>query len=165
MPAPRRLPTSDVLLSLRNQGWTYEDIANEYGVTKGAVYLALRQARATTTRPSHRHLIPWVVRSDHAHAKPVTMLRLLGRRERGDELPLPKARMLDKWLRGMRDNELVVCYDPEMPPNPASPTVGGFYYSRRRKSDGDSLVRAVNDADAADAEDKAKRSRVKAAAV
>lgn len=148
MPAPKRLPTSDVLLSLRQQGWTYEDIATEYGVTKGAVYLALRQARATSTRPSHKNLIPWTVRAEHAHAKPAGMLRLLGRRESGEELPAVKSRMLDRWLAGMHDNHLVVCYSPDMPPNPASPTTGGFYYSRRRKSDGKSLIRFTPEGEA-----------------
>jgi hypothetical protein len=142
MPAPRILPPSDVLLQMRNSGHTYEDIANEFGVSKGAVYLQLRQARATDKRPSYKHLIPWTVRTDHAHAHPVTMLRLLGRRQKGETLPPVKSRLLDKWLEGMAENGLVLCYHPDAPPNPASRSTGGFYYKRREESDGDSLVRA-----------------------
>jgi hypothetical protein len=49
--------------------------------------------------------------------------------------------MLDKWLAEIKEADVVVCYDRTMAPNPAS-TTGGFYYSKRRPEDGDSLVRA-----------------------
>ncbi|GAB3847438.1 hypothetical protein GCM10029963_28920 [Micromonospora andamanensis] len=61
-------------------------------------------------------------------------------------LPPVKKRMLDKWLREIQEAGVVVCYDPDMEPNPASKT-GGFYYSRRRTSDGDSLIRVEQDAE------------------
>ncbi len=141
MPAHRVLPDNDVLIRLRNQGWSYEDIAQEFGVTKGAVYLRLRQANATTERPSYAHLIPWTVKTEHAHGRPAQMLRLVGRKERGDEIPEPKARMLAKWLREMREADCVVDYDPDYPPNPANPKNGGWHYRRRRPEDGESLVR------------------------
>ena len=151
MPAPRQLPDATTLVNLRNQGWTYADIAAEYGVTKGAVYLQLQQANATKDRPSYKHLIPWVVKREHAYAHPAMMLRLLGRRQNGDALPEVKSRMLDKWLRELREADVVVCYHPEMAPNAASPKEGGWYYSTRRPSDGDSLIRY---------EEKAKPPRV-----
>lgn len=141
MGAPRRLPTSDVLLQMRQQGWKYDQIAAEYGVSISAVYQQLRQARAVVPQKRHADLIPWRIKTEHAHAHPVTMLRLLGRRERGEQLPVAKSRMLDKWLDDVKEADVVLCYDPEYPPNPASPSVGGFYYSRRRPEDGDSLTR------------------------
>ncbi len=156
MPAQRLLPASDILYGLRRQGWSYDDIAAEYGVSKGAVYLQLRQAKAVVKRPSYKHLIPWTVRLDHAHAHPVMMLRLLGRRQKGDDtIPGVKARLLDKWLREVAEADVVLCYDPDYPPNPASPTSGGFYYSRRQPEDGESLTRSdVPTRDALDAEVK-----------
>lgn len=141
MPAPRQLPGTEVLLSLRKQKWTYEQIANEYGVTPGAVYLRLREAGAVKKRPRHSELIPWKVRNEHMHAHPVAMLRLLARRQGGEELPKRKQQQLDKWLREIEEAGVVVCYDPEQGPNPASPKVGGWYYSRRRDSDGDGPIR------------------------
>jgi hypothetical protein len=132
MPAPRLLPDNDVLAALRRQGWTYDDIARQYGVSRGAVYLRLKQAHATTTRARHAALIPWTVALRHAQAVPVRMLRLLGQRENGDTLSPAKARMLDKWLIEVGEADVVICYEPEYPPNPASPENGGFYYSRRR---------------------------------
>ena len=141
MPAPKILPTSDVLVKLRQQGWTYDDIAAEYGVTKGAVYLALRQAKAVKDRPRYDQLIPWTVKSEHASARPAMMLRLFGRREAGLEIPRPKARMLDKWLAEVREADVVVDYAPDFPPNPASPVTGGWHYRRRIAEDGDGLIR------------------------
>lgn len=142
MPAQRQLPDNEVLVRLRRQGWSYDAIAAEFAVTRGAVYLRLKQVSgATTQRPDYSHLIPWVVAKRHTQAVPVNMLRLLGRRQNGEELTQRNATMLDNWLAKIAEADVVVCYDPEMGPNPASPTAGGFYYSRRRKSDGDSLVR------------------------
>ena len=145
MPAPRQLPTSDVLRQLRQQGKTYEEIAAMYGVTKGAVYWQLRDAGISRKRPDHKKYLPWKVRTQHAHARPAMMLRLLSRREQGDEIPEVKNRMLDKWLQEIKEADVVVCYHRDMVPNPASPTTGGFYYSKRRPEDGDNIIRAVED--------------------
>lgn len=141
MPAPRQLPDNETLKKLREQGWTYQEIADQYGVTKGAVYLHLQQAKATKKRPSYKHLIPWTVKTQHAYAHPAMMLRLYGRREAGQPIPEVKARMLDKWLREIQSANVVVMYHPETPPNPASPNVGGWYYAERKPEDGESLIR------------------------
>ncbi|WP_326827325.1 hypothetical protein [Streptomyces sp. NBC_01751] len=114
---------------------TYEQIAEHYGVTKGAVYWQLRDANLAKPRADHKKYVPWTVKAAHAHARPAMMLRLMSRREQGDTLPEVKERMLDKWLHEVKEADVVVCYDREMPPNPASPTMGGFYYSKRRPSD------------------------------
>ncbi|MEU9975054.1 hypothetical protein [Streptomyces sp. NPDC051014] len=140
MPAPKRLPTSDVLRKLREDNWTYEEIGAKYGVTKGAVYLALRDAKQVKDRPDHSKYLPWKVRTEHNQARPAAMLRFYSRREQGDKIPAVKERMLDKWLAEVKAADVVVCYNREQVPNPASPT-GGWYYSKRRPSDGDSLIR------------------------
>lgn len=142
MPAPRQLPSSDVLRAHRNAQMTYAQIAEQYGVTPGAVYWQLQASGQTKTRPNHKRHIPWKVKTEHAHARPAMMLRLLSRQESGDvTIPDVKARMLGKWLREVTEADVVVCYDRTMPPNPASPNTGGFYYSKRRPEDGDSIIR------------------------
>ncbi|MFD6970573.1 hypothetical protein [Streptomyces sp. NPDC059949] len=121
---------------------SYEQIAEMYGVTKGAVYWQLQASGQTKKRPDHKRFIPWTVKAEHAHARPVMMLRLLSRQENGDEsIPDVKLRMLTKWLGEVKAADVVVCYDRGMPPNPASPSTGGFYYSKRRPEDGDSIIR------------------------
>lgn len=141
MAAPRKLPGKDVLISLRNRGWTDQQIAAQYGVSKHAVYLQLRDAGATKARPNYRAFIPWRVRRAHTWTYPPTMLRYLAQQSEGKELPEAKARLLRKWLADIREADVVVCYDPEIPPNPASPVTGGFYYARRRPEDGESIIR------------------------
>ena len=148
MPAQRQLPDTETLKKLRREGWSYADIGETYGVTKGAVYFQLQNAKATKARPSYKHLIPWTVRREHQYAHPAMMLRLLGRREAGLEIPDVKGRMLDKWLRELREANVVVCYHPDMIPNAASPKAGGWYYASRKPSDGDSLIRFAPDAPA-----------------
>jgi transcriptional regulator with XRE-family HTH domain len=142
MPAPRKLPDGDVLKALRQQGMTYEEIGEQYGVTAGAVYWQLANAGVVKTRPDHSKYLPWKVKTEHAHCRPATMLRYLSRREQGHTIPAVKERMLDKWLAEVKEADVVVCYGRDIPPNPASPT-GGFYYSKRRPEDGDNLIRVA----------------------
>ncbi|MDG4825977.1 hypothetical protein O7635_29360 [Asanoa sp. WMMD1127] len=142
MPARRVLPDNSVLVQLRHDGWQYSDIAAHYGTTENAVYLRLRQANAVKPRARHDDFIPWRVAKEHTYAHPALMLRYLAQREAGESpLPPAKSRMVDKWLRGIRENGLVLCYDREQPPNDASPKTGGFFYMRRRPEDGDNLIR------------------------
>lgn len=142
MAAPRLLPDNDVLVSLRRQGWTYDDIAREYGVSRGAVYLRLKQAQgAVSPRARHSALLPWTVAVRHAQAVPARMLRLLGQKQSGDSLPPVKVKMLNGWLDELDDADVVVCYHPQYPANPASPDTGGFHYARKLK--GEKLVREV----------------------
>ena len=148
MPAPRKLPSNEVLLKLREKGLSYADIASQYDVTEGAVYWQLRDAGATRQRADHSKYLPWKVKVEHAHTRPATLLRYLSRREhaengRAEPLPEPKERMVTKWLAEVKEAGVVVCYDREMPPNPASPKTGGFYYSKRRPEDGDSVIRCA----------------------
>lgn len=147
MPAQKILPTSDVLRRLRREGKTYAEIADMYGVTKGAVYLSCREAGLTSPRPSYKDTLPWRVRTDHLHAYPAMMLRLYGRRQqgRGDTIPAQKARMLDRWLVEMRTHGLMVIYDPEIPSNPASRNGGFAYVPRTPDLDPDTLVWVAED--------------------
>lgn len=127
---------------LRRQGVTYKQIAEQYGVTETAVYLRLKaDGLAGDQKVSHKELIPWVVKGEHHHAHPALMLRVLSRERQGLGNSQPRKRMLDKWLAEIKAADVVVCYDPDMPPNPASPITGGWWYSRRRKGDGDSIIR------------------------
>lgn len=147
MPAPKILPGDIELRHLVQRGWTYREIAEFYGVTESAVYLRLRNAGLTRKNISHLKNLPWKVEARHRFAYPMQMLRILGQLRAGRELSEPKRRMLDRWLEGMRQHNVVLCYDPDMPPNPASKP-GGFYYSRRRPEDGDSIWRAGSAAEA-----------------
>jgi hypothetical protein len=49
-PAREKLPNVDVLTTLRDEGWTYDDIARQYGVSRGAVELRLAAGRTLGQR-------------------------------------------------------------------------------------------------------------------
>lgn len=141
MAAPRLLPDRTTLERLRRNNVTYKEIADMYGVTEAAVYMRLRDEGLVTGRKvSHKELIPWSVKKEHQHAHPALMLRTLSRRRQG--LPnLPQRdSMLDRWLDDLEAKDAVVMYDPEMPPVAGIPQ-GGWWYAKRRKSDGDSIIR------------------------
>jgi hypothetical protein len=132
VPRPRVLPPDEQLLKMREDK-TYDEIAGIYGVTKSAVAWRFKAMGRTREQPSYKHIRPWRVRAEHEHAHPSLMLRLYGRREAGRDLTPAQERMLDRWLQEVRAADVVIGYDPEFPPNPASPKTGGWFYVKRRK--------------------------------
>jgi hypothetical protein len=142
MAATRLLPDKATLERHRREGLTYADIATRYGVTEQAVWARMKHdGIRTANRADHSALIPWQVRKEHANTFPILMLRTLSRRRQGIDNTPERERMLDNWLANLKAQNAVVCYDPEMWPNPASPKLGGWFYAKRRKSDGDSIIR------------------------
>jgi hypothetical protein len=147
MPAHKRLPDNDTLLQLLNQNWTYQQIADRYGVTTQAVFLAARRIPgATQPRPTYKEELPWALAKEHHHARPAAYLRSLGRRRANvaagrpvnEGLTEKKANALDRWLEGLERDGQVVIYDRRIPPNPASSS-GGFAYVPRLPSDNPEL--------------------------
>lgn len=128
MSAPK-LPPNEVL-ALRTAGKSIDAIAAHCGVSTRAVKYALRALGATRAPRNLRAHIPWTVRTVHAHARPVRMLRLLAQRDLG-ELDPGRVRGLEAWLQWMDDMDRVVCYDPER----------GFSYQQRTLADGSRLTR------------------------
>lgn len=143
MPRERKLPPTNELVRLRDEGWTLKRIADAYGVSPGAVHLQLKEAGRTSRRPRYADLIPWRIRPEHDHQQPVTMLRLLARRRAGDVDGVSAARlgMLENWLRELAARDLVVRYDERIPPNPASRTGGWAYVPRDPQRDDDVIRR------------------------
>lgn len=142
MAAPRKLPDTTTLERLRRNGATYKDIAEQFDVTETAVYLRLKAEGLTEERKvSHSELIPWKVKIEHQHDHPALMLRCLSRRRQGLGNSAARDSMLDLWLDQVEAASVVVMYDPDAPANPASPVHGGWFYARRKPSDGDSIIR------------------------
>jgi hypothetical protein len=141
MPAPRQLPDNEELRRLVSiEKLNYKQIAERFGVGEQAVYRAMDRMNATTPRPDYSDLIPWRISTMHQKAMPLRHLRAMARKERGLSVDEGDERRLSAWLDMLRENDLVVCYDPEYPSNEASPK-GGFYYEKRKPSDEDYLVR------------------------
>lgn len=66
---------------------------------------------------------------EHIKAYPARMLRLLGRREAGEDVGEEASRRLDNWLDLLEEREAVVAYDPD--------SDQGFIYVRREPDDPD----------------------------
>lgn len=109
---------------------TYDEIAVAFGVTKSAVYQAMRRHGLTDegSRIDHIDTIPWSLKKEHRYKHPANMLRQLSRTRAGDPNVLPEQRrMLIRWLTKRIDEGTVATYDPHTPPNEASDT-GGWSY-------------------------------------
>lgn len=132
MARPRILPDADDLGALRRDGKTYQEIADMYGVTVGAVHVALTRSNLIDNpRARHQEEIPWRVKADHAGSYPAQMLRLAARTRKGEELPPYKKRYLENWLKRLAAQDVVVGYHDE----------DGFYYTKRRQGVDTGLIR------------------------
>ncbi len=123
MPRPKTLPDTAELVRLRDGGMSYAEIAEQFGVTKGAVFLRFRNAGETG--PAKRYdVIPWRVAQEHDKAHPLTMLRLWARAQGGDLTDAQRGRA-ERWAADLRQRDLVIHYDRQH----------GFAYVPRREAD------------------------------
>lgn len=133
--APRRkLPDPTTLRLLRQQGWTLGDIAEKYDVGETAVWKALERAGLVEERMDYRALLPWRILPKHQTSATMDRFRYIVRQKNGEPLSDVHARRLEKWLQGLAENNVVVDYHEDAPPNAAS-KVGGFYYTPRKPED------------------------------
>ena len=135
MARPRILPDADELGRLRREGWTYDQIAERYGVTRSAVHVALvRSNLIETPRPRYDNEIPWTVSTKHSNTYQASMLRMAARRLHGGKINPARERYLDNWVQHLEEADAVVGYHPDR----------GFYYTKRRPGVDTWLVRKPN---------------------
>jgi hypothetical protein len=140
MPAVRKLPDNTTLRQLRAQGWTIGQIGDKYGVTEAAAWKALERAGFTETVETYRDIMPWDIDPKHRSTAIVQRFRSLMKIKKGIPLNPTEQHLLDAWIKVMKENNVVLDYHPEAPPNDAS-RLGGFFYTPRRKADGDGIIR------------------------
>lgn len=125
MPA-KVLPDLSDLRRLQARGLTHQEIADEvtritgYPVARSTITAAFRRAGLSEASKKNGVEVPWVVRETHSRKYPVQMLRLLGRRRRGESITDSDSSRLDKWLGDLEAAGAVVVYDPD--------TTDGFWY-------------------------------------
>ena len=101
------------------EGLTHQQMADRvfentgYRVTRAAITVALMGYGLTSPKPRYKEEIPWRVKVEHAKTYPIRMLRFLGKRRAGVELPEGDARLLDTWLKRLARERLIVAYDAE----------------------------------------------------
>lgn len=114
-PAPDpggKLPDCRGMKMLRDRGWSYQDIQNEYGVSNQAVAAKLRQCGYTEDRIDYSTILPWKVRPEDRNLNTYMRLKAAARQEMGVGKPLTPRRQrdLDRWLRQLAVEGLVIYY-------------------------------------------------------
>lgn len=101
------------------EGLTHQQMADRvfeqtgHRVTRAAITVALMGYGMTTPKPRYKETIPWRVKVDHAKTYPIRMLRYLGKRRMGTPLSEGEERLLDTWLQHLKNEHLIVAYDPD----------------------------------------------------
>lgn len=139
MAAPRVVPSDAMLQKYVERGLTHQQIADlvtkESGipVARSTISAALSRA-GLTQRVRYDEVIPWKkIKAEHNQHYALTMLRCKARMDAGLEVKDEQIKRLESWLQKLADEDAVVVYLPD--------TDAGFYYVKRKPSDGDSIVR------------------------
>lgn len=145
---PKYTPLSlGVIEELRRKGYNQTEIAEMHGVTRQAVsWHKVVYGGELSTRQIVDKAWPWPTRHQHSRASCYQRMRDHGEfmATGGKGMNENKLNRLKGWWSMLRDKNVVLEFDPNIPPKPGVSLNGGFAYRRRRKSDGDLLIR-VND--------------------
>lgn len=144
-----RVPlTLSVIEELRRKGYNQSEIAEMHGVSRQAVsWHKVEYGGHLTPRQVVNKAWPFKTSNLHGKAKVYQRLRDLGEymATGGKGMNDDKLSRLRSWLNFMRENDFVVEFDPELPPEPGVAPYGGFAYRKRRKSDGAEMLIRVNE--------------------
>lgn len=134
------------IIRLLEQGFTRTEIAEAYGVTPQAVSWHLtdpsKGRKYLDPRQQAMEHLPWEVRSEHKKAGPFQKLRIhikyvaLGEQK----LSSVERRKLRNWYAELEELDVVLEYDPKIPPSPRMQT-GGWRYVPREPRDHGLIIR------------------------
>lgn len=127
MPGTKKLPDSATLRRLRKAGWTQRKIAETYQVSESAVWKALRKDGYTQPVATYKDILPWDIADEHKAVAIMERFRAIIKQRKKAPLRPEEAARLKAWLKELKENDLVVAYHKDAPPNSAS-SKGGFYY-------------------------------------
>lgn len=141
--ARRRLVFSEIE-DLRRKGYSQVQIADMFGVSRQAITWQKRTYGGfLTPRQQVNEHWPWKTTNEHNKAKPYQHLRNHGEyiATGGEGMSVDKKARLIGWWAKLRDENVVVEFDPEFPPIPGTSPAGGFKYVPRLETDGDLIIR------------------------
>lgn len=139
--------TPAVIDRLKALGWSQSDIAREYGYTRQYIsWIKYYHGGKLTPREEVLQHWPFVVPAALSQAAPYKRLRDHGefRITGGVGMSEDKLSRLRGFYTKLREEGLVVEFDPDLPPEPGVSSVGGWAFRKREPSDADRLIR-VND--------------------
>ena len=133
-----------VIEELRRKGYNQTQIAEMHGVTRQAVsWQKVTYGGAVSTRQIVNEAWPW--HTTHAHSRSKCFQRMRDHGEfmatGGRGMTDDKLNRLYAWWRQLRDLDVVLEFDPDLPPEKGISPNGGFAYRKRKKSDEDLLIR------------------------
>lgn len=134
MPAPAKLPDVDVLVRMKDAGMTLQQIADRYEVSHSAVWRKLDKHGEIEPFRTADKLTGWDIEPAHRNAGVIRHLWTHNRIELGKKVTDAQRKALAQWLQKLQDENLVLDYDPQAGPNPAS-SLGGFIYRPRTPED------------------------------
>jgi len=133
-----------IIEALKNKGLSQSEIARMYGVTRQYVSW-IKHTYGGRLTPRERILkeFPFKVPVQFANTAPYKRLRDHGEfvATGGIGMSHDKISRLRGWYKKLREENLVVEFDPNLPPEPGVSYAGGWAYRKRRKSDGNLLIR------------------------
>lgn len=145
-----RLPVRTTRLSpgeieaLKARGYNQSQIAKMFGVSRQAVSWHLKTyGGRLTPRQIANESWPWDTTNAHGKAKAFQRLRDHGEFmvTGGSGMSEGKLKGLRSWWRKLQDENLVLEFDPEIPPIPGVSPYGGFAYRERLSDDRNLLIR------------------------
>lgn len=141
--SPEPQLTLAIVEDLKNKGFTQSQIARQFGVTKQYVSWIVRTyGGKLTPRQEVLQHFPWDVPAAFHRASPCRRLRehaeymVTG----GEGMREDSLQRLRSFYRLLRNDNVVVEYDPDIPPTPGNKH-GGFAYRQRQPEDGNLLIR------------------------
>ena len=140
---PRKLSLSDIE-DLKGKGLNQSEIAEVYSVTKQYVsWIKHTYGGKMTPRETVKKEFPFQVPSEMAQASPHRRLRDHGEfmATGGKGMDEDKKARLRTFYKKLREENLVVEFDPTIPPIPGVSTKGGWAFRRRVSGDGELLIR------------------------
>lgn len=133
-----------VIEDLRRRGFNQSEIADMHGVSRQAVsWHKVTYGGRLTTRQIVNKAWPWKTTKLHGKSKAYQRLRDHGEFivTGGHGMSDDKIKRLESWWRKLRDENIVVEFDPSFPPERGVSPYGGFAYRKRIPEDGDLIIR------------------------
>lgn len=133
-----------VIEDLKGKGFSQSEIAEMYGVTRQYIsWIVYTYGGRLTPKQMVLQHFPWKVPASMGQSSPYRRMRDHGEyvATGGVGMSQDKLNRLRSFYQKLRDENLVLEFDPEIPPTPGVSNKGGFAYKKRRASDGDLLIR------------------------
>ena len=136
--------TPELIRQLRNKGLNDSEIAGVVGKTRAAVSWHVRKHGMEVPRRKYlEEHFPFQVPAEQAQQAPYRNLRTHAEwyRTNGKGMSEVDLKRLRAFYTKLRDGNLVVEYDPNLPPVPGEANRGGFAYRKRLKRDRGLMIR------------------------